>query len=120
MEWRWNATRLTEFCRAGDLDKTSPMGWNSGEAGINVASVIRGSVNSFFAGDFNYDAANPYNAALSSGQPLSPDQLNSLAALKITEETAGIFNLPVCQIYDLRYFPPASGSEFFLLPNHYC
>lgn len=104
-------SRLTQTHSFGDLDKTSPMGWDSGVGSVDVAGAIRGSINSWAAGDFGYDASNPYNAALSAGQVLSPDQIASLSKLQISEETAGLFNIPVCQMFDLRFFPPASGSE---------
>ncbi|KAL6721375.1 hypothetical protein ACLMJK_000478 [Lecanora helva] len=96
---------------AGDLDPTSPQGWDSGEAGIDVAGAIRGSINSWAAGDFAYDASNPYNDALKGGDALSADQLSSLAKFQASEETAGLFNIPVCQMFDLRFFPPASGNS---------
>lgn len=90
------------------------MGWDSGEAGITVDGAIRGSISSFFAGDFGYDASNPYKDTLSAGKGLSSEQVDSLSKLEITEETAGLFNIPVCQIFDLRFFPPASGSKSLL------
>lgn len=108
---RSKSKELTESLSNGDLLKTSPMGWDSGEAGITVDGAIRGSVNSFFAGDFGYDASNPYKDTLGAGKALSSEQVDSLSKLEITEETAGLFNIPVCQIYDLRFFPPASGSK---------
>lgn len=89
-----------------------------------MAGAIRGSINSWSTGDFGYDASNPYSDTLNAGQQLSDDQIASLAKLQISEETAGLFNIPVCQMFDLRFFPPASGSksrlsEFFLQITHF-
>lgn len=78
---------------------------------MDVAGAIRGSINSWSTGDFGYDASNPYSDTLNAVQKLSNDQIASLAKLQISEETAGLFNIPVCQMFDLRFFPPASGSK---------
>ena len=78
---------------------------------LDVPGAIRGSVASWRAGDFGYDASNPYNASLSTGAGITLDQVTTLAALKIAPETAGFFNLPVCETFDLRWFPPASGTS---------
>lgn len=78
---------------------------------FSVAGAVRGSIASWQVGDFGYDASNPYNDAFKSGAGLSPDQAANLSKLVIAEDTAGFFNIPVCQILALRFFPPASGSE---------
>ena len=77
---------------------------------LDVAGAIRGSVNSWLVGDFGYDASNPYNKSLASGAGLSLDQIEAVAALVIAPETAGFFNLPVCETFDLRWFPPAANT----------
>ena len=78
---------------------------------LDVAGAIRGSVNSWLEGDFGYDASNPYNESLASGAGLSIEQVQNLSRLKIAPDTAGFFNIPVCETFDLRYFPPASGAK---------
>ena len=39
---------------------------------------------------------------------------NALEALKVSQSTAGYFNIPVCKVLDLRSFPPvnANNQEF--------
>ena len=102
---------------------TSPQGWNTPfntlpDEPFNVTGAIKGSVASWKAGDFAYDAASIYSSALTSGNPLSSDQVSSIANLKIAPETAGLFNIPVCGVYDLRFFPPAAPAV--LVGNIYC
>lgn len=76
-----------------------------------MAGLIKGSINSWRAGDFGYDAANPYNDAFSSKSGFTDAQLQSLSKLVIAEETAGFFNIPVCETLDLRFFPLTSGTS---------
>ena len=78
---------------------------------LDVAGAIRGSVNSWLVGDFGYDASNPYNQSFASGAGLSLEQVETLANLTIAPETAGFFNVPVCETFDLRWFPPASNAK---------
>ena len=93
-----------------------PQGWDAnfnvlpGEV-LDIPATIRGSVNSWLTGDFGYDASNPYNESLSTGAGLSVDQITAITKLKIAPETAGFFNLPVCETFDLRWFPPTSNSQ---------
>lgn len=97
-----------------DLAPTTPQGYDKSfnvisNENFNVTNAIRGSVASWRAGDFGYDAASPFQDVLSSGQPLSEQLATALANLHIGPETAGFFNIPVCGVYDLRFFPPAVG-----------
>lgn len=78
---------------------------------FDVAGAIRGSVASWLVGDFGYDASNPYNQSFASGDGLPVEQVAQLANLTIAPDTAGFFNIPVCETFDLRYFPPASNSR---------
>lgn len=78
---------------------------------LDVAGAIRGSINSWLVGDFGYDASNPYHESLASGNGLSIEQVQNLANLKIAPDTAGFFNIPICETFDLRYFPPAGGGK---------
>ena len=93
-----------------------PQGWNVPFSVLpneyfSIAGAIRGSVASWKTGDFGYDASAPYQAAFTSAAGLSVDQAHALANMSFAEETAGFFNLPTCETYDLRYFPPASGGD---------
>lgn len=78
---------------------------------FDVAGAIRGSVASWRVGDFDYDASNPYSQSLASGGGLPLDQVKTLANLTVAPDTAGFFNIPVCETFDLRYFPPASNAR---------
>ncbi|KAG8525655.1 uncharacterized protein KY384_000415 [Bacidia gigantensis] len=77
---------------------------------FDVMAAIAGSVNSWKKGDFNYDASSPYQDAFNSDGGPSPSQLAEIGNLKIAPDTAGFFNVPVCQTFDLRFFPFA-GSD---------
>ena len=93
-----------------------PQGWDSTfsvlpNENFNITGAVRGSVASWKAGDFGYDASQPYQAAFSSSEGLTIEQATAIARMPINEETAGFFNLPVCGTYDLRAFPPASGYD---------
>lgn len=108
-------TRPLLSSRDQNLMPTAPKGWSQPfsvlpDEPFNITSAIKGSVASWQAGDFNYDAASQYQDAFSSGQPLTSDLVKSLQALDIAPETAGFFNIPVCATYDLRFFPPAASS----------
>ena len=46
-----------------------------------------------------------------SGNGLTLEHSKSLAGLMTSEHTAGFFNVPVAETFDLRFFPPASGSK---------
>ena len=74
---------------------------------FSVAGAIRGSIASWREGDFGYEISDPYRD-LSDIGTLPEDQAKVFAALEIREDIAGIFNVPVCQVNDLRAFPPAS------------
>ena len=101
----------------GGLLAGVPQGWDTPFAILpneyfNIAGAIRGSVASWKAGDFNYDASQPYQSAFTSdGAGLTIDVAKKIAAMPINEETAGFFNVPVCGTYDLRTFPPASKTD---------
>ena len=101
---------------SGAIEKSTPRGYGQNfpvlpNEPLNIADAIAGSVASWQAGDFGYDASNPYNAAFNSAGGLSDDQVNQLSNLTIGATTAGFFNIPVCQTWDLNFFPPASGSK---------
>jgi len=93
-----------------------PQGWNSDfpvliNETLDFAGAIRGSIASWRAGDFGYDAATPYMQEFESGNGLTLEHSKSLAGLMTSEHTAGFFNVPVAETFDLRFFPPASGSK---------
>lgn len=95
---------------------TTPQGYDQSfqvlpNEAFNVQDAISGSVNSWKEGDFDYDAANPYQDAFNSDTGLSPDQVEAISKIDVVETTAGFFNIPVCQTWDLRFFPPASGNS---------
>ncbi|KAL6718665.1 hypothetical protein ACLMJK_002899 [Lecanora helva] len=96
---------------ASELLKSRPQGWDSnlqvgeGET-FNMGSAVKGSVASWRAGDFNYDVGDPFNNSFSNGTELDVDALQKV---QISQETAGFFSIPVCQVLDLRAYPPASG-----------
>lgn len=99
-----------------DMEKSTPQGYDQSfnvlpNEPFNVADAIKGSVASWQAGDFGYDASDPFGNALNSTGGLSDDQVTQLSNLDIAATTAGFFNIPVCQTWDLRFFPPASGSK---------
>ena len=103
--------------RQGGLLEGVPQGWDASFAvlpneNFNIASAIKGSVASWKAGAFNYDASQPFQSAFTSdGAGLTIEVAKKIAALPINEETPGFFNVPVCGTYDLRTFPPASKSD---------
>ena len=75
---------------------------------IDIGLVTAGSVNSWLAGNFNYDISSAY-PDVAQGQ-LSADDATNLAKLSVTQDTAGFFNLPVCKVLDLRSFPNAAAG----------
>ena len=89
---------------------------------LDVGLITAGSVNSWLAGNFNYDISSAY-PDVSQGT-LSADDATSLGKLAVAQDTAGFFNLPVCRVLDLRSFPSAAkgtgyadsmlGSSFLL------
>ena len=93
-----------------------PQGWDANfhvlpSEPFTIAGAITGSVLSWQIGDFGYDASNPYNSAFTSGSGLTTDQATALSKLVVAETTAGFFNVPVCETYDLRFFPLTSGGS---------
>ena len=95
-----------------DLMNSAPMAWNanyqilSGET-FDTSAAIRGSVASWAAGDFNYDIGSQWSDQLTSGN-LDEATAMAIGTLDISEATAGFFNIPVCRVFDLASFPPAS------------
>ena len=95
---------------------TTPMGWNSnyeilsGEP-FDTSAAIRGSVASWAAGDFNYDVSAQFSDQLNLGA-LDDATAVAIGNLNISESTAGFFNIPVCKVYDLASFPPASPNGY--------
>ena len=109
---------------SSNMEKSSPQGYDQGfnvlpNEPFNVADAIVGSVASWQAGDFGYDASDPYENFFKSTGGLSDDQITELVNLDIAATTAGFFNIPVCQTWDLRFFPPASGSELPIPSFHH-
>lgn len=98
------------------LMKTTPMGWDSnyqilsGET-LDVSGAVRGSVASWAAGDFNYDVSDQWSDELNSGN-LDEATATAIGTLDISESTAGFFNIPVCRVFDLASFPPASPHGY--------
>ena len=82
----------------------------SGEP-FDASAAIRGSVASWTAGDFNYDVADQWSDQLTSGN-LDESTATAIGSLDVMESTAGFFNIPVCKVYDLASFPPASPSTY--------
>ena len=73
---------------------------------LDIGLITAGSVNSWLAGNFNYDISSAY-PDVSQGT-LSADDAASLGKLAVAQDTAGFFNLPVCRVLDLRSFPSAA------------
>ncbi len=73
---------------------------------IDIGLVTAGAVNSWLAGNYNYDISHAY-PDVSQGK-LSAADVTSLAKLSVTQDAAGFFNLPVCKVLDLRSFPNAA------------
>ena len=95
---------------------TTPMGWNSNYEILSgkpfdTSAAIRGSVASWAAGDFNYDVSDQFSDQLNSGV-LDPATAVAIGNLNISESTAGFFNIPVCKVYDLASFPPATPNGY--------
>lgn len=75
---------------------------------MDIELVTAGAVNSWLAGNFNYDLSDAY--PIVSKGTLSDADAASLAKLSVTQDSAGFFNLPVCQVLDLRSFPNAAAG----------
>ena len=73
---------------------------------LDIGLITAGSVNSWLAGNFNYDVSSAY-PDVSQGT-LSADDATNLGKLAVAQDTAGFFNLPVCKVVDLRSFPSAA------------
>ena len=98
------------------LMSTTPMGWDSNyeilsREPFDTSAAIRGSVASWAAGDFNYDVSDQFSDQLNSGA-LDDATTVAIGNLNISESTAGFFNIPVCKVYDLASFPPASPNGY--------
>ena len=78
---------------------------------IDIALVAAGAVNSWLAGNYNYDLSSAY-PDVSQGK-LSADDATNLGKLQVTQDAAGFFNLPVCKVLDLRSFPSAAKGTGF-------
>ena len=95
-------------------DQLAPKGYNApydivpGET-FFTSGATHGSVASWVAGDFGYDISKSFES-LTTGSDVSNDDVTKLSQLKISPETAGFFNLPVCRTLDLRAFPAAGGG----------
>ena len=59
---------------------------------------------SWLKGDFGYTLDKLFPDIAKGGQSVDPA---TVAGVKITQDQAGFFNLPVCQVKDLRSFPAA-------------
>ena len=101
------------------MDTDNPLGATSGykigiknQAAIDAKLVAAGSVNSWLKGNFNYDLDKGF-PQIGSGGAISPQDAGTIGKTGITQDTAGFFNLPVCQVKDLRSFPPASQGTGF-------
>lgn len=73
---------------------------------IDIGLVTAGAVNSWLAGNYNYDLSSAY-PDVAQGKLSGADAAN-LAKLSVTQDAAGFFNLPVCKVLDLRSFPIAA------------
>ena len=88
----------TTICNASASSLTSSQGSNKAiiASGPEMSPVTAGSVNSWLAGNFNYNIS---NAFLDVAQvQLSVDDATHLAKLSVTQDTAGFFDLPVCKV----------------------
>lgn len=92
---------------------------------IDIYLITAGTVNSWLAGNYNYDISDAYPDVTKS--KLTAADATSLAKLSVTQDRAGFFNLPVCKVLDLRSFPNAAAgtgyanSKFpfrFAFPHH--
>lgn len=75
---------------------------------IDIGLITAGSVNSWLAGNYNYDISDAY-PDVTQGKLSGADAAN-IAKLSVTQDTAGFFNLPVCKVLDLRSFPNAAAG----------
>lgn len=87
-----------------------PKGFDSGflvppDWRFDTWTVIRGSVTSYLAGDFNYQIENTGVFKAMSDGKLSADNMKDMLNFKVTPDEAGMFNIPVCELYDLISFP---------------
>ena len=78
---------------------------------LDIQLITAGAVNSWLAGNFNYDLSAAY-PDVSKGQ-LSEADAESISKLTVGMDSAGIFNLPVCKVLDLRSFPNAAAGTGF-------
>lgn len=75
---------------------------------IDIGLVTAGAVNSWLAGNYNYDVSDAY-PDVTQGHLSAADATN-IAKLSVTQDEAGFFNLPVCKVLDLRSFPNAAAG----------
>ena len=76
---------------------------------FSAAGAIRGSIASWREGGFGYNTSNLYKD-IANFSNFSEEQLHRIASLEFREHSAGFFNIPVCQVFDLRNFPPLSND----------
>lgn len=98
------------------LSTKSPQGATSGfdvgistKIALDAALITKGCVNSWLKGDFGYTIESGFSDLLQGD--LSAESATALGGLQITQDAAGWFNLPVCQVWDLRSFPPAAKGN---------
>ena len=99
-----NTNRLHGF------DNTSTIaGWT-----FDTPTVIRGSVASWVTGDFNYGADEALGGTdaqtnADGNYIFSPQTARNMQNYQIDPAAAGIFNIPVCRIFDVNSYPPNWG-----------
>ena len=52
------------------------------------------------------------------GDSFNEDQLKAFADFKFDGSAAGTFNIPVCQVYDLRFFPYEADQRLVCIACH--
>ena len=78
---------------------------------LDVGLAAAGSVASWLAGIFNYDLSQEIFDLIN--RTLGSDDVSKIQGLQITQDAAGYFDMPVCQVQVLRSFPPASqGTQY--------
>ncbi|KAL9624173.1 MAG: hypothetical protein Q9160_001695 [Pyrenula sp. 1 TL-2023] len=87
-----------------------PKGWDSKYKVVpdwtfDTLTVIRSSVASFLTGDFEYKIEDTGVFKSISDGKLDGNGIKDLMNFKVTPDAAGMFNIPVCEVYDLISFP---------------
>jgi hypothetical protein len=98
-----------------DMATQHPKGFDStakiGDWQFSVIDVIKASMRSFVKGDWGYTTDQDLGNIPADGTIMTDDQASALLNYKFDPLQAGMWNIPVCTVYDHKSIP-YEGSQF--------